>query len=65
MIRTYSYSPFRILKLGVNLLVSLFLIFVYSNSDGKLFNLLRHLVISLKSYTALTGYSTIFPSLSK
>ena len=29
---------FRILKLGVNFLVFLFLILMYNSSDGKLFN---------------------------
>ena len=32
------FITFRILKLGVNLLVFLFLILMYNSSDGKLFN---------------------------
>ena len=58
-------SFFRILKLGVNLLVYLFLILLYNSSDGKLFNHWDTYVISLKPFRALTLYSMVFPSLSK
>ena len=65
ILKRHSDVSFRILKLGVNLLVFLFLILMYNSSDGKLFNRWDAYVISLKPFRALTLYSMVFPSLSK
>ena len=65
IIKVTIIGGFRILKLGVNLLVFLFLILMYNSSDGKLFNHWDTYVISLKPFTAQSDYSMVFPSLSK